>query len=105
MGYRLTVEKVGDKTPCFYGTKLYGYRDEKKLKSYQWLIKNAYLDENKYYIWADGFDNPVLMRVEEFREFIKLYAEDLESEELLKDEDIRAFMSLYDWELIVLSWG
>ena len=42
MGYRLSVEVVGESSPKYYGTKLYGYEDETKLKSYQWLIKEEY---------------------------------------------------------------
>ena len=111
MGYRLTVEKVGDKEPKYYGTKLYGYCDEEKTKSYQWLIKNNYLNKNEHYYWHDCSDNAILMRAEQFREFAKLYQEDLKdryetSENLfIEDKDIQAFMNLNDWELIVISWG
>lgn len=114
MGYRLFVEKVGKDNPKYYGTKLYGYYDEKKLKSYQLLIKKGYLNENKYYNWwSYSCDNAILMRAEDFREFAKLYEEDLNQyyeddhnpADFIEDEDIQAFMKLDDWELIVISWG
>lgn len=113
MGYRLCVEKVGDSNPNYYGTKLYGCCDEEKLKSYQWLIKKGYLKENEYYSWSYGSDNAILMRAEDFREFAKLYEEDLNEyyeydhspANFIEDKDIQAFMNLDDWELIVISWG
>lgn len=113
MGYRLTVEKVGKDKPAYYGTKLYGYCDEEKLKSYQWLIKNHYLNSDEYYVWSYCCDNAILMRAKDFREFAKLYEEDLNNyyeydynpANFIEDKDIQAFMNLYDWELIVISWG
>lgn len=113
MGYRLTVEKVGKDKPSYYGTKLYGYCEEEKLESYQWLIKNGYLDKDKYYSWSYGSDIAILMRAEDFREFAKLYEEDLNKyyeyekydSTFIGDPDIQEFMSLDDWELIVISWG
>ena len=112
MGYRLSVEKVGDNTPKYYGTKLYGYvDDETELKSYQWLIKEGFLNESEEYVWEYCCDNPILMRVESFRDFVILYNEDLNKflkpemeDSFIKDEDIQQFLKLDDWELIVISW-
>lgn len=112
MGYRLSVEKVGDRYPCYYGTKLYGYvNDETELKSYQWLVKEGFLKADEIYVWDYCCENPILMRVEDFKIFAKLYNEDLnkilpnfKKDYFIKDEDIQQFLALDNWELIVISW-
>lgn len=115
MGYRLCVEKVGDKEPSYYGTKMYGYGRTTEYKSYKWLLENDFLKKDEHYIWGDGFDNPILMRIEQFKEFVKLYNEDCNDEYLsyypedkdffINNEDIQKFLQLYPWELVVLTWG
>ena len=111
MGYRLNVQMVGDNTPKYYGTKLYGYEDEAKLKSYQWLINEGFLDANQTYVWGYDFVNPILMKAEAFKIFAKLYNEDLNKflipqmrDYFIKDEDIQQFLQLEDWKLIVIYW-
>lgn len=111
MGYRLSVDMVGENSPRYYGTKLYGYKDETKLKSYQWLIKEGFLDANENYVWGYNCDNPILMRAEDFKIFAKLYNEDLNiflipemKDYFIKDEDIQQFLQLEDWKLVVISW-
>lgn len=111
MGYRLNVEMVGKSSPKYYGTKLYGYVNETQLESYQWLIKEGFLDANEEYIWDYCCDNPILMRAEDFKIFAKLYNEDFNNfiaepfkDHFIKDKDIQQFLQLEDWELIVISW-
>ena len=111
MGYRLNVEMVGESSPKYYGTKLYGYDDETKLKSYQWLIENGYLDANEEYVWDYCYDNPILMRAKDFKIFAELYNEDVNKfipellkDYFIKDKEIQQFLQLRDWELIVVSW-
>lgn len=72
MGYRLEMSKV-KYSSC--GGKLFGYTEnDKELKSYQWLVKNGYIDEDEYF---DYGNNPkILLGANEFKEFINLYNED-----------------------------
>ena len=79
MGYRLEISKV-EYRAC--GGKLYGYagntaeelgiRD--KLKSVKWLLDNNFVSKETF--WNYGYDNPIILNKEEYKEFIKLYAED-----------------------------
>lgn len=110
MGYRLEIERIGHKEPNFYGTKLYGYVDEKKLKSYNWLLDKGFLDKNTYYIWTYCCDNPITMKVKDFREFAVLYDEDCSQTGYLpgmfiEDETIKQILNLKDDELLLLTWG
>ena len=78
MGYRLEMSKV-KYTAC--GGKLYGYTDTSKLKSYKWLKEKGFLndidDDHEDITFADWDGNPqIIMRNEDFKEFIKLYNED-----------------------------
>lgn len=111
MGYRLSVEMVGESTPKYYGTKLYGYTDQTKLKSYQWLIKEEFLKVNENYIWGYNYHNPILMTAEAFKVFAKLYNEDYNKtlperlkDYFIKDEVIQQFLKLRGRELVVIYW-
>lgn len=111
MGYRLEVEQVGGKL-YFYGTKLFGYEDEEKLKSYKFLIKNKYLDEYSTF-FNYNHSNDFVMEIKDFREFVKLYNEDLnnftfysnEKDRFIKDKTIQKFLKLEDDDRVVISWG
>ena len=116
MGYRLDIKMVGKAQPKFYGTKLYGYTEEEQLKSYQWLMSHKYLEpllKDGHYIWTYYFDNPIVMHVKEFKEFVKLYNEDYnkyspylhEEDCFINDPEIKKFLKLDDDKLVVLTWG
>lgn len=77
MGYRIDIkDQHGNR---YYGTKLYGYVDEDKLQSYQYLIKigkfNGWSE-----IFVDGCDNKITLTAKEFEVFIKLYSQEWDKE-------------------------
>lgn len=77
MGYRLYMTKISKKYAC--GGKLFGYTDTSKLKSYQWLLKKGFLEgiDDDEITFAECNGNPqIVLRPEEFEEFVKLYNED-----------------------------
>lgn len=76
MGYRLNISKVIDAD--IGGGKLYGYvEDMNKLKSVQWLVANHYLEQENVN-FPDWEANPtIVLRKDEFNEYIKLYYQDL----------------------------
>ena len=81
MGYRLEISEIKYKA-C--GGKLYGYTDEKQLKSYTYLVKKGYLDGDECFGY--GFYGNIPLSAEEFKEFIELYNEDCN--EISKTKDI-----------------
>lgn len=84
MGYRLNIKTFdGNKTPNksetysydFYGTKLFGYVDTQKLRSFKYLEQ---LDKvNEYTIFDYGFDNLIKLSSIEFSKFFALYLLDI----------------------------
>ena len=82
MGYRLEISAVKYRA-C--GGKLYGYSDEKELKSHKYLVEKGYLDGDEYFGY--GFNPSILLRADEFKEFIKLYNEDYNESRQLEGED------------------
>lgn len=111
MGYRLSVEVVGNDNPSYYGTKLYGYVDEKELKSYKWLMYKGYLRADEDYCWDYGSENPIVMKIEDFRIFAIFYNIDCNENKpeyakdaFIDDPDIQSFLKLDDDQLIVISW-
>lgn len=73
MGYRLNVSDPENGFK-FYGTKLYGYTDERKLESYKYLESIGKVDE--FTTFSDCIDNEMTLTSEQFREFMHLYRED-----------------------------
>ena len=73
MGYRLNIDEHK-----YYGTKLYGYVNEKQLKSYKYLEKNKIIDGDE--CWFDGTENRIFLQPDEFKKFIKLYNQDINKE-------------------------
>lgn len=76
MGYRLEISKL-EYTDC--GGKLFGYIDEDDLhtcKSWQWLKKHLYLDEETEDYWDYAFKHEAVLFKDDFKEFITLYIED-----------------------------
>lgn len=74
MGYRLYVVD-SESNLAYYGTKLYGYVNEKKLKSYKYLESLGFFGNGETFDY--GCDNKIELTTEEFREFVKLYDEDI----------------------------
>lgn len=73
MGYRLNVSDP-EKHLKFYGTKLYGYTDKRKLESYKYLESIGKVDDLTTF--SGGIDNKMVLTPEQFREFIRLYKTD-----------------------------
>ena len=73
MGYRLSISDPENGLK-FYGTKLYGYTDERMLESYKYLESIGKVDE--FTTFSDCIDNEMTLTPEQFREFIRLYSED-----------------------------
>lgn len=79
MGYRLEISKIEYRT-C--GGKLYGYEgnstddlvNNSNFKSAKWLLDNNFIDEDNY--WDYGCCNQIVLDKDEYKKFIKLYAED-----------------------------
>ena len=70
MGYRLSISDPENGFK-FYGTKLYGYTDERKLESYKYLESIGKVDDLTTF--SGGIDNEMTLTPEQFREFIRLY--------------------------------
>lgn len=84
MGYRLNIKIFdGNNTPNqhdtysydFYGTKLFGYVDTQKLRSYKYLEQLAKV--NEYTIFDYSFDNLIKLSSSEFNKFFALYLLDI----------------------------
>ena len=52
MGYRLEVTEFEYKGESTFG-KLFGYTDEKKLRSWKWLLDNDFIDGEE--CWSYGY--------------------------------------------------
>lgn len=75
MGYRPTFELVNDGTLSYYGTKLYGYFDCKKLLSFRYLVSLGKLSEDTLFDY--GMDNEIILSEKDFALFIDLYELDM----------------------------
>ena len=77
MGYRPLVREVtyGD---AWYATKLYGYvKDTSSLMSCKYLQKLGKIGDDC--LWDYECPNEVMLRTDEFREWLRLYALDFEN--------------------------
>jgi hypothetical protein len=74
MGYRLEISEIQYKAS---GGKLFGYVDKEKLLSHKWLLDKGFIDGDEY--WNYGCNPQIVLTAEEFREFFKLYGEDLKN--------------------------
>ena len=104
MGYRLAISELEQ---VYYGSKLFGYVHEEILKSYKYLkdIEAIKGDEQ----WEYGFYNPIVLSIKEFKDFRKLYAEDLEENNGKNESDwflneTKHIIEREDYELIILNW-
>ena len=80
MGYRLEISRKV--YSGFSGGKLYGYIEEEKLKkckSFRWLVERGYLEEEDVDTFDYGAEHTTVLTAEEFKEFIKLYKEDMKN--------------------------
>lgn len=109
MGYRL---EISEPKSIFYGTKLYGYVDLEECESIKWLLDKKFITEEDVLFdhWNCGGLMPIVMVVEEFKEFIVLYDKDCQrlrdyKDSILNDEMIKNILLKNDFEMIVLSWG
>lgn len=103
MGYRLGIIEKKD---SYYGTKLFGYQDNRDLESFKYLLKLGKVEENEYFGYSS--DQSITLTDTEFREFIKLYNEDLNkfcgyNNEFINNEEIQKLLGTrYDK---ILEWG
>lgn len=76
MGYRLNISKdKEDKETLFYATKLYGYYDNTKLLSYNYLVQIGKFEGDEFFCY--GASNDIELNLEEFKIFCILYDYDL----------------------------
>lgn len=110
MGYRLDI--VGKKTKkTFYGTKLYGYTDEERLRSYQYLIGIGKFNGDEYFSYCNF--NEITLDNNQFKEFIKLYNEDYNNDRgsyfpesknfVINNEEIQELLNSDEDKIV--SWG
>ena len=80
MGYRPAIIEIEYKPERdWYGTKLYGYVDDTyALESCKYLLEIGAITDD--YAWGYGCDGDVVLTAKEFREWIRLYDEDLKRE-------------------------
>ena len=78
MGYRPEFKDTENPDLCFYGTKLYGYVNEKELSSYQYLLSIEKVTSDD--IWDYAFPHEMVLTAEQFRVFMKLYEKDFDKE-------------------------
>ena len=103
MGYRLGII---EKKESYYGTKLFGYEEHSKLESFKYLMELGKVEEDDYFDYSTN--QSITLSDTEFREFIKLYNEDLNNfcefnNEFINDKEIQKLMDTrYDK---ILEWG
>lgn len=108
MGYRLNIYKGNEYV--LENTKLYGYCDENKLKSYHYLIGiGKFTGEDEYFI--DGVENAVELKAIELKKFIKYYIRDLKKFYQYKENLNLVVKQLQDFlkrakteEIYIIKW-
>ena len=108
MGYRFNIYK--NNKFILENTKLYGYCDEKKLKSYYYLIGiGKFSGENEYFGY--GFENAVELKGIQLKKFIKYYIRDLKKYYEYKECYERVVKELQDFlkhtkteETYIIKW-
>lgn len=114
MGYRLDIHKLenGQTKNIFYGTKLFGYRDESEFLSYMYLVSIGKLEKDEFFNY--GSEQNFALNKKEFTIFCYLYNIDMNNnfkdekdvfintkeiqEELLDD------IKEYDNEIYIIGW-
>ena len=87
MGYRIQIEKVTinenwDKEikNVYYGTKLYGYVENKELISFMYLVSIGKCPEDYYFDYNSSIEIP--LNKKELTIFLTLYSMDLDNSKL-----------------------
>ena len=77
MGYRLNIDelKKGCLENVYYGTKLYGYKDESNFISFKYLLTLGKIDEDTLFDYSSDFEIPLNSR--ELYVFLILYNLDM----------------------------
>lgn len=95
MGYRLEISKMKH---AYCAGKLYGYTTEEDLKSHKWLLEHEYITGDEY--WSYCTNPKIVLTAREFKEFIKLYNEDLndlgwseEKDWLINDKEMQELIN------------
>ena len=108
MGYRLNIYK-GNKH-VLENTKLYGYCDENKLKSYHYLIGIGKFS-GEYEHFNYGHENSVELKGIQLKKFIKYYIRDLKKYYEYKEDyesevkELQDFLKTYKTEEIyIIKW-
>lgn len=108
MGYRLEIYKA-EYTYC--GGKLFGYISEENLpkcKSWLWLKKHLYIEEDDAYFWDYGADHTTMLYGREYKEFIYLYLEDYKKYGYNNSDTIKELEKSIDYcddnDVMVLRW-
>lgn len=74
MGYTMEITHNGKN---YSGGKLYGYEDDKKLKSIKYLLKLGKLDDyDDVFYWNHFHDRKVTLSAKEFKKFFRKYKKD-----------------------------
>lgn len=76
MGYRPTFRCLDSSNLEFYGTKLFGYVDERKCLSYQYLAEIRKIDPGEV-VWDYCCDNRMVLTAPQFAIFAMLYEHDM----------------------------
>lgn len=111
MGYRLNINvQKGKKLQyIFYGTKLYGYCDETKLSSYNYLCKIKKFEGNEIFDYCCA--NQIELNYIEYITFVCLYNQDLnnflnyieEKDYFINNEEIRNSI-LKRYSKYIIQW-
>ena len=111
MGYRLDIYKVAENketfkkevTNVYYGTKLYGYEDEKSLLSFMYLKSIGKVDGDEYFNYGSSISIP--LNKLELTIFLNLYSIDLDNadKEYYKDYEIGWFLKQKEISCLLLD--
>lgn len=111
MGYRLTITDPDKPHEILNDSKLFGYLEESALevsRALRWLIENHKLDDyepedrTQHWIWGYGASHEMLLRHDEFIEFITRYIMD-RNQFYLADSDYCDKIDYYE-EALKLPW-
>ena len=100
MGYRLNIDelKEGCLEHVYYGTKLYGYKDESNFISFKYLLTLGKIDETTLFDYSNYFEIPLTSR--ELYVFLNLYNLDVNQySDYIKEKD--SFLNIPEIENIL----
>ena len=114
MGYRLDIHKLenGQTKNIFYGTKLFGYRDESEFLSYMYLVSIGKLEKDEFFNY--GSKQNFALNKKEFTIFCYLYNIDMnkfykdEKDVFINTKEIQEELlddiKEYDNEIYIIGW-